>query len=170
MKHLFFFLIIVSFPVQAYSFNVYVHSANAVMYESPSMHSKKIVTLNKGLKLDVTTKKGSWYKVNSKTDGSHTGWIYKFMVHEKPITNSSMLYSRLSSFFYKVESISKKSRRRPSSYSSTAAARGLREKRKHFAKKYKADYASLEKIEAIQISEEEAMFFLLEGVKNEKNN
>ncbi len=170
MKPLLIILIIALFPAQSYAYKAYVHSMNAAVFKTPSMRSKKIATLDKGEKLEVEKAQGAWYKVNSISGGDKTGWIYKFMVRNKPITNSSKLYSKLRSFFYKIESISKKSRRRPSSYTSTAAARGLREKRRHFAEKYKADYISLEKIEAIQISNKEAMIFLWEGVKNEKHN
>ncbi len=170
MKPRLLFLIIFLFPAQSYAFNAYVHSTNAAVYKSPSMRSKKITTLEKGIKIEVTKTKGAWYRIKPKTKSGHTGWVYKFLVSKKPVTKSSKLYSRLKSFFYKIESISKKSRRRPSSYTSTAAARGLREKREHFAKKYKADYKSLEKIEAIEISDKAAMEFLWEGVKNEKNN
>lgn len=170
MKYFLFFLLIVLLPAHSYAFSAYVQSTSAAVYKSPTMRSTKITSLSKGAKLEVKKSHGAWYRIESKTQGDHTGWVYKFMVRKKPVTNSSKLYSRLQSFFYKIESISKKSRRRPSSYTSTAAARGLREKRKHFARKYNADYASLEKIEAIQISDKEALAFLWEGVKNEKNN
>lgn len=160
MKHLLIIFIIALFPAQSYAFKAYVHSINAAVYKSPSMKSKKIATLEKGEKIKVKKSKGAWYKIESTSDGVKTGWIYKFMVRKKPITNSSKLYSKLRSFFYKIESISKKSRRRPSSYTSTAAARGLREKRQHFAEKYNSDYKALEVIESIVVTDKEAMEFL----------
>lgn len=163
MKHLLIIFIVALFPAQSYAFKAYVHSINAAVYKTPSMKSKKIATLDKGEKLEVKKSKGAWYKIKSTTGGGKTGWIYKFMVRKKPITNSSKLYSKLKSFFYKIESISKKSRRRPSSYTSTAAARGLREKRQHFAEKYNSDYKSLEVIESIVVTDEEAMDFLKKG-------
>lgn len=165
MKRLIIILIIALLPAQAYAFKAYVHSMNASVYKMPSMKSKKLVTLDKGAQLQVTKSKGAWYKVKTTTGKQTSGWIYKFMVRKKPITNSSKLYSKLRSFFYKIESISKKSRRRPSSYTSTAAARGLREKRRHFAEKYNSDYDALEVIESIEITDEEAIAFLKEGGK-----
>ena len=153
-------------PANADAYTAYVHSIKATVYKSPSMRSAKLTTLSKGAKLDVKKTKGAWYKV--KSNDNKTGWVYKFMVKKKPVTDSGKLYSKLRSFFYKIESISKKSRRRPSSYTSTAAARGLREKRRHFAEKYNSDYDALEFIESITISDEEAMEFLWKGVQNEK--
>lgn len=165
MKHLLIFAVIIVLPVQAIAAKAYVHSINAAVYKMPSMRSAKVTTLDKGDKLEVTKSKGAWYKIESANGKETTGWIYKFMVKKKPITNTSKLYASLRSFFYKIESVSKKSRRRPSSYTSTAAARGLREKRRHFAEKFNSDYDALETIESINITEEEAMTFLWEGVK-----
>ncbi len=162
-------LLTISFliPATANAYTAYIHSIKATVYKSPSMRSAKLTTLSKGAKLDVKKNKGAWFKV--KTGNNRTGWVYKFMVKKKPVTDSGRLYSKLKSFFYKIESISKKSRRRPSSYTSTAAARGLREKRRHFAEKYNSDYEALEFIESIFISDEEAMEFLWKGVQNEKD-
>ena len=159
-------LLSILIPATANAYTAYVHSIKATVYKSPSMRSAKLTTLSKGAKLDVKKTKGAWFKV--KTNNNRTGWVYKFMVKKNPISDTGRLYSRLKSFFYKIDSITKKSRRRPSSYTSTAAARGLREKRRHFAEKYNSDYDALEFIEAIVISDEEAMEFLWKGVQNEK--
>lgn len=156
------FFLIALLPTYAHSYAVYVHSVNAAIYKKPTMKSKKIIKLKEGDKVNVIREKGAWFQVKTKRG---KGWVYKFMVNKAPVTKTEKLYSRLRSFFYKIESVSGKSRRRPSSYTATAAARGLREKRKHFAEKYNADYESLEKIESIEISNEQALEFLRQGVK-----
>ncbi len=170
MKYVFSFLMIMALlPAHAYAYTAYVHSIKATVYKSPSMKSDRVRTVSKGTKLEVSQEQGAWYLVSGKSLGKSKGWVYKFMVKKKPVSDSGRLYSKLKSFFYRIESISSKSRRRPSSYTSTAAARGLREKRKHFADKYNSDYPALETIESIDISEEEAMEFLWKGVKDAKD-
>jgi hypothetical protein len=66
-----------------------------------------------------------------------------------------------------LEELADKARRRPSAFTTTAAARGLKEKRRRFADKYQLDYDALEKMESIQISDQEASEFLMRGVSDE---
>lgn len=168
MRYLPILFIALVLPVNGLAYTAYVHSIKATIYKSPSMRSENLTSLTKGDKLEVKGQKGAWLKVKTSGADSTEGWTYRFMVKKEPVTSSKKLYSRLKSFFYKIDSVTKKSRRRPSSYTSTAAARGLREKRRHFAEKYNADYDSLAIIESIEISDEEAMNFLWKGVQDEK--
>jgi hypothetical protein len=165
MKYVFITLCLAfAVPSPSWAYSAYVQSIRADVYTQPSIGSKKVTSLSKGDMLNVMTEQGPFYKVET---GNQTGYVYKLLLGNTPVSGSAKLYSRLQSFFGRIETITEKSRRRPSSYTATAAARGLREKREHFAKLYKSDYESLERFEAIAISDEEALDFLKKGVADE---
>lgn len=151
-------------PIEASAYNAFVQSVHADVYQSPTLKSQKTMSLVKGDPVDVVKESGSFYLISF--EGSK-GYIYKFLVDKRKISTSDKLYSRLQSFFLKIESVSGKSRRRPSSYTATAAARGLRDKRKNFAQTYVSDYDSLARFESIMIKDEEALAFLKEGGTDE---
>lgn len=167
MKRFIYFMILgLMLPGGAWAYTAYVHSAQADVYSRPALSSHKSTRLIKGDKVSVVNRKGSWCEIEH---AAGKGYIYAFLLKKEPVQTKNRLYSRLRSFFHKIESISSKSRRRPSSYTATAAARGLRDKRQHFAELYNSDYDTLEKIEAITISEDEALAFIRKGVTDEKN-
>ncbi|MBU1172380.1 MAG: SH3 domain-containing protein [Proteobacteria bacterium] len=168
MKRIVFLVLIAFFvPGSAWAESAYVQSVRADVYSKPAMNSTKTLTLSKGDTVTVISKKGSWSEIEHPNG---KGFVYTFLLNKKPVSTREKLYSKLRSFFYNIESISNKSRRRPSSYTATAAARGFREKRKHFAEIYKSDYDSLEKFESIAISDNDALDFIQKGVLDEKNN
>lgn len=168
MKRIFLFIILGIFiPSVSFAYTAYVHSSHADVYTKPSMSAQKSSQLVKGDKVNVIQKTGTWCEIEH-TAGK--GYVYAFLLKKEEVKTKDRLYSRLRSFFSKIESVSSKSRRRPSSYTATAAARGLRDKRKHFATLYESDYDTLEKFEGIKISEDEAYDFIRKGVTNEKNH
>lgn len=158
------FVALLAVSEDAFSYSAYVQSVHADIYQAPTLNSVKTMSLLKGDAVDVIKESGAFYMVSF--EGSK-GYIYKFLVDRRKVSSSEKLYSRLRSFFQKIESVSGKSRRRPSSYTSTAAARGLRDKRKNFAGSYTSDYESLSRFESITIGEEEALNFIREGGKDE---
>jgi len=161
-KFIIFTTLIILFPTFSYSFDLYVHSVKAPIYQAPSIGSKKIIELKKGTKVTGIEENANWYKIRY---GGQNVWIYKLMVKKTPPLETKNLFARLKTLAHKVQVLREKSRRRPSSYTTTAAARGLRDKRKRFADKYRLDYDALEKIESIEISDTEALEFLMKGVK-----
>ena len=152
------------FPTLSYSFDLYVHSVKASLYQAPSIGSKKIIELKKGSKIVCIEEKTNWYKVRHK---GKDGWVYKLMVRKSPPLETKGLFTRLKSLFWRVRMLRERSRRRPSSFTITAAARGLRDKRQRFADKYRLDYEAVEKMESIEISDNQALEFLMKGVSNE---
>jgi uncharacterized protein YraI len=152
------------FPLAAWAETAYVHSARADVHERPSMGSPTVGQLSSGDAVEILGNKGSWTEINY---AGGQGFVYSFLLNARPASSKEKVYSRLRSFFSKIESISGKSRRRPSSYTATAAARGLREKREHFAALYQSDYDSLAAFEAIDIPEDEALAFIQKGVADE---
>jgi len=158
-------ILIMLCPALSYSFDLYVHSVKAPIYTTPAMSSEKLVEIPKGTKLIGTGENPSWYEVQYK---DVHGWVYKMTVKKSPPMEKTGIFSRLKSLFHKISTLRGKSRRRPSSFTTTAAARGLREKRERFSDKYQLAYSSLERLESIEISENEALEFLAKGVSDEK--
>ena len=165
-KFIIFTILIILFPTFSYSFYLYVNSFKAPIYKAPFIGSKKIIELKKGTKVTGIEEKSDWYRIRY---GGKNGWVYKLMVRKTPPLETKSLFGRLKTLAHKVRVLREKSRRRPSSYTTTAAARGLRDKRKRFAEKYRLDYDALEKVESIEISNTEALEFLMKGVSNEEN-
>ena len=163
-KLILFTILIILFPTFSYSFDLYVHSVKAPLYQEPSIGSKRIINLKKGTKVTGIEEDANWYRVRYR---GKDGWVYKLMVKKTPPLKTKGLFARLKSTFRKIHIFREKSRRRPSSYTTTAAARGLRNRGSGFAQKYQLDYDALEKMESIEISDTEALEFLAQGVSNE---
>jgi hypothetical protein len=164
-KTVFAFILLMLCPALSYSFDLYVHSVKAPIYATPSMSSKKLAEIPKGTKLIGTSENPSWYEVQY---NDINGWVYKLMVKKSPPLEKTGIFSRLKSLFHKIHTLRGKSRRRPSSFTTTAAARGLRDKRERFSDKYQLAYSSLERLESIEISDNEALEFLTKGVSDER--
>ncbi len=160
-------VMIILCPSESFSYDLYVHSIKASVYLMPDSGSQKLFTVAKGDKLTGLKQIGYWYKI---VYSGKIGWIYRFMVRKTQPVQKQDIYGRFKSLFRKYEAFSARSRRRPSSYTAAAAARGLKEKRKRFAVKYHLDWDALEKIEAMDISDMEAITFLNKGISNEQNN
>ncbi|MDY7035414.1 MAG: SH3 domain-containing protein [Thermodesulfobacteriota bacterium] len=157
-KTIHFFILMIFFPASSYSFDLYIHSVKAPLYQSPSIGSQKVTDVQKGEKLIGIQEKRGWYEVIYK---NKKGWIYKLMARKIPPFDKKGLHEK------DIEELSYKARRRSSAFTTTAAARGLKAKRKRFADKYQLDCDALIKMESIQISDEEANDFLMRGVSNE---
>lgn len=153
-----FFIVIILLPASCYSFDLYVHSVKAPLYQEPSVGSARLMELEKGQKISGIKETPGWYEVEHK---KKRGWIYKLMARRTPPLDKKDVYGK------QLEELADKARRRPSAFTTTAAARGLKEKRRRFADKYQLDYDALEKMESIQVSDQEASEFLIRGVSNE---
>jgi len=161
------FILTIMIPSFSYSYDLYVHSVKAPIYKTPSIGSPKIIELKKGTKVTGIKEKANWHHVRYR---GKTGWVYKLMVRKSPPVESKKLFVRLKSLFQRTHVLKDKSRRRPSSYATVAAARGLRDKRKRVSDKYLYDYKAIEKMESIEISNDEALKFLTQGVTYEENH
>ena len=138
-----------------YPKSMYVHSVKATVYKKPLLNSEKLVELKAGSELIVSEEKGYWYRI---TCMEYSGWIFKLMVRSEP----PEAYRRIKTD--QIEALESTARRRPSAYATTAAARGLKDKRRRFAARYENDYSALEKMEAGLISYDEASRFIKQGI------
>ncbi len=153
-------------PDQGRSYDLYVTSLKASIYLMPDTTSEALFEVKQGFKLNGVRKSGYWHQVDHE---SRTGWIYGFQVGEKPPVKKNEIYGTFSSLFQKYETFMSRARRRSSAYSSVAAARGLKEHRQRVTVQYRLDFEALEKLEAVQFTDEQVMEFLREGMQNEKS-
>lgn len=136
---------------------VYVRSAKAPLLNKPAIGSTTLLNLPRGTPVTHIMEDGIWYKVTYK---DQTGWLCKLMTGATP---PSSIQGQPGA---ELEKISGSARKRPSAFTTTAAARGLMDKRKRFASKYKLDFSALEKIEAVKIADDEIDDFLRIGGLN----
>ena len=136
---------------------IYVRSAKAPLLEKPAIGSTALLNLPRGTPVTRIMEDGIWYKVIYK---DQTGWLCKLMTGSTP---PSTIQGQPET---ELEKISGSARKRPSAFTTTAAARGLMDKRKRFASKYKLDFSALEKIEAMEITDDEIQDFLRVGGLN----
>ena len=162
-KILLFLVCILFIPAVVLAYDLYVQSVKAPVYAMPDMASGVLATYQKGTKLTGIESKGNWHMV--KVDDG-TGWVYRFLVSEQPPLDTEETDALLNQY----SDFSTNARRRPSSYTTAAAARGLREKDRHFAEKYALDYEALKKVESFKITDQELASFIKQGNENENTD
>ncbi len=148
-------LFLVLAVVQAYPLYAqqvyYVQSMRAKIMSAPSFKSRQVGEVGKGFKLTVLAKEGSWLKVKL---GPSAGYVPALLLASTPPREKQGLIKGEES------ALQHNIRRRASTYTSAAAARGLTaEDRRRLSKEEKADFTSLEKIEAIVVPPEEVVKF-----------
>jgi len=130
----------------------YVQSVKAKVMSSPSFKSAVIAEVAKGFKLTASGKEGSWVKVRI---SDKDGYVSSLLVATHPPFEKSGIIKG------EDADIKQGVRRRASSYTSAAAARGLtQDERKRLGQEEKVDYESLEKMEAFTLSPDEVTRFL----------
>lgn len=142
-------------PYTAHAADLYVQSVKAPILSAPSLGSSKVGEAVKGELLKEIEKKGDWFKVGYK---DLTGWVSRLLVGPKPPAGKVSVLEETE------ERIEKGARKRASAFATAAAARGLAEERARISDKYRVDFRGVEKMEAVSISDEEALRFLQEGV------
>lgn len=129
----------------------YVQSVNASVRAEPSFGAKVIAKVAKGQTLASISKQGSWIKVN--VDGKE-GYISSLLVSSHPPMQKQTVIKA------EDEEIKPTARRRASSYTSAAAARGLtNEEKQRDGVEETSDYKALDKMEALKVSPEEVTKF-----------
>ncbi len=129
----------------------YVQSVNASVRSDPSFGAKIIAKVAKGQTLTSISKEGSWIKV--KVDGKE-GYISSLLVS----TNAPM--AKQTVIKAEDEDIKPSARRRASSFTSAAAARGLTdEDHKQEGAEAGPDFKAVEKMESVKVTPEEVKRF-----------
>lgn len=129
----------------------YVQSKKAKIMMKPSFSGGTLGEVVKGTKLTSGVKEGSWVKVmyNNKT-----GYVSSFVVAKHaPLDREGVIRAD-------QDDIKQNVRRRASTYTSAAAARGLTaDDRRRLSTEEEVNYRALEKIEAFKVKEEEIVQF-----------
>jgi uncharacterized protein YgiM (DUF1202 family) len=134
----------------------YVQSVKAKVMSGPSFKSGVIAEVAKGHKLAASGREGSWVKVRI---SDKDGYVSSLLVSTHPPFEKTGVIKG------EEDDIKQGVRRRASSYTSAAAARGLaQDDRRRLSQEEKSDYESLEKMEAFTLSPDEVTRFM-EGNK-----
>lgn len=130
----------------------YVQSLKAKVLAAPSFKSKVLGEASRGTKLASSGREGGWVKVSYY---NKEGYVSSLLVSTyPPIMKKGLIKGG------EEAEIKQSVRRRASTYTSAAAARGLAaDDRRRLSREEKVDYESLEKIEALALSEDEVTRF-----------
>jgi len=134
--------------------DVYVQSMRAKVMAEASFKAKMIAEVNKGYKLTVLAKSGNWVKVKY---GSFDGFVSALLVSNVPPMEKQTII--------KGDEIALQTnvRRRASTYTSAAAARGLAaDDRRRLSKEEKSDYDALDRMESFVVGDAEVLKFMEE--------
>jgi hypothetical protein len=134
---------------------VYVQSLKAKIMAAASFKAKVVGEAARGYKLVAIAKMGTWIKVNY---SGKEGYVSALLVSIRPpMEKLSLIKAEDTDGSHGV-------RRRASTYSSAAAARGLvQDDRRRLSKDEKIDYLGLEKVEAVTITNEDIVKFMEGG-------
>ena len=133
----------------------YVQSAKAKVMSSPSFKATVLGEASRGTKLNGVAKEGRWIKVNYY---GKTGYVATLLVTSyPPLAMKGLIRAEDTDFQQSV-------RRRASTYTSAAAARGLaQDDRRRVSGQEKTDYDSLARVEAFTVSDADVARFMEGG-------
>lgn len=133
----------------------YVQSMKAKIMSGPSFKAAVVGTVAKGHKLEALSREKSWVKVRY---NNREGYVASLLVSSHPPL------ARVTLIKADDDEIKRGVRRRASTYTSAAAARGLTaDDRRRLSAEGKVDYAALEKIEAFTVGPDEVTKFMEGG-------
>jgi uncharacterized protein YgiM (DUF1202 family) len=129
----------------------YVQSLKAKVMSGPSFKAGVLGEVGKGVKFAALAKEGSWIKINY---NAKTGYVSSMLLSpHAPLEKMSLIKGEGTDIKQSV-------RRRASTYTSAAAARGLTaDDRRRLSRDEKVDYAALEKVEAFTVSADDVARF-----------
>jgi hypothetical protein len=147
------FLAGIFYSTALYAQNMYyVQSVKAKVMSSTSFKAPVLGEVGKGYKFDASGREGSWVKVKF---NDREGYVSSLVLSTHPPFGKTGVIKADDG------DIKQGVRRRASSYTSAAAARGLaQDDRRRLSKEEKADYDSLDKIEAFKVTPDELSKFM----------
>jgi uncharacterized protein YgiM (DUF1202 family) len=138
---------------------LFVQSGKAKLMASPSFNSEVVTVAAKGDPLKLLEKADRWYQVNY---NGKSGWVSKLLVSPTPPKDKISVIKETES-----EAQKENVRRRASSASTAAAARGLREdSRARSSDQGKPDWKALEQVESVHVDQEDINQFQQRGLSN----
>jgi len=135
--------------------NYYVQSLRAKVLSAPSFKASVLGEASRGTKLQAIKKEGRWVKI--KFYGK-TGYVASLLVTPyPPLARRGLIRAEGGDFQQSV-------RRRASTYTSAAAARGLaQDDRRRISGQEKSDFDALERVEAFTVSDADVARFMEDG-------
>ncbi|MCG8335122.1 MAG: SH3 domain-containing protein [Proteobacteria bacterium] len=132
---------------------MYVRSYKISLMSAPAHRSQKLLTLKRGNKVEKLSTQKNWVKVRF---AKREGWVNKLALSKNEPKK------RVSLFRKKVD-ITSKARKRASTFTSAAAARGLMDSGKEKLEiKEGPDFIALAKMEGVEVDVNEAIEFINE--------
>lgn len=135
---------------------LYVQGLKAVLYAEPRLGAARVAEVGQGEALTELEAAGGWYRVQA---GNRVGWVSRLAVGTQAKGGEVKLLAA------EGEALETGARRRASSFTTAAAARGLAEDRARISQKYRVDYPGVEAMERPTVSTEEALAFIHERGK-----
>ncbi|MCP4748748.1 MAG: hypothetical protein GY874_21820 [Desulfobacteraceae bacterium] len=145
------FILVFAAATMAFAEQGYVKSKQAFLWAEPNFQAEKTGVLQQGQVVEIKQSQRGWSFVSH---DQLQGWTMQMMLGDKPVTAVSTEEKQAR------EEFAKRARIRPSSYATTAAARGLREKKDEFSSGLKCDYDALTKMESMQVDDQTAIEFI----------
>ena len=131
----------------------YIRAREAKMMTKPSAAAEMVVALQKGDAVEILQRQGHWMKV---TANQHEGWVSSLLVGNKPPKHKITVLDGKD-----AADLEDSSRRRASTSTSAAAARGLRsDERARQSDDGVADFGAVRQMEGTGVSEDEAAKFM----------
>ncbi len=146
-------LIAVLASLPTLSETLYVRSYKIKLMASPLHRSKILVVLKRGDQVEKLNARKSWVNIRYK---NNTGWVNRLALSNKPPQKQVSLFAK------KVD-ISSKARKRASTFTSAAAARGLMDSGEDkLVIKDGPDFEALAIMEGVEVNVEEAIEYINE--------
>lgn len=138
---------------------LFVQAVRVDLKSESKANSQTVGTVSRGDSAMLLETNGQWIKIKS---GKKTGWLSRlFVASHKPVGNADLMKDV-------KENLSTSSRRRPSSYSVSATARGLMtsERGREGREIYETDGEALEKMEKYVVPKDSLRKFTSSGRLN----
>ena len=148
-------LFCIALPVSAADVR-YIHGKSAKLFSEANFKADILTSIERGQTVTVIEEHKRWVKVKH---NNNEGWVSKLQVKKKPPTKKASLLEK------SEQDLSENARRRASASAPTAAARGLRQGDDSMDENTQSDFAALNKMEATQVSEQEALEFIEQELK-----
>lgn len=136
--------------------SLYVQSLKGDVMAQPAFNAAKVGSVQRGDQLMLLKRQGVWCQV--KFDGKQ-GWMPKLLLAEQPPMK------KVSVFTGNENVLKHKARVRASNVTTAGAARGLSSDRRRVTAVKGANFSAVDQMEALQISEADALKFIEQGVR-----
>ena len=144
-------LIMIAIP--AFAESLYVRSFRISLHEAPQHDSPKIASLKRGEQVKPLRKQKNWTMVRHQ---DREGWVNQLALSSKPPRKRVSL-------FKKEIDISSSARKRASTFTSAAAARGLMDSgREKLEIKGGPDFEAVARMEGVEVDVKQAIAFINE--------